>query len=281
MDSFGRRADGRGEQAVIQDIAAPFDNRFRPCAPVPGDAVICFREDAVLFSEEDGMIRFPSVGEAVTPGVSLFALGGRRYFLGEAEPFDGYSYRPVSDLRRIGPREEAFAGVTALHLYRWYRDHRFCGRCGQPMRHSKTERAMVCDCGNTVYPTIAPAVIVGVRSGDRICLTKYNRGYAHWALVAGYTEIGETPEQTVEREVMEETGLRVKNIHYYKSQPWGLSGSLLLGYFCDVEGDDTIRVDHDELKEGRWFTAEEIDFPDDHFSLTREMIGVFKRGSRE
>ena len=138
---------------------------------------------------------------------------------------------------------------------------------------------MVCGCGNTVYPAIAPAVIVGVENGDKICLTKYNRGYAHWALVAGYTEIGETPEQTVEREVMEETGLRVKNIRYYKSQPWGLSGSLLLGYFCEVDGSDAIRVDHDELKEGRWFTAEEIDFPDDLFSLTREMIARFREGA--
>ena len=278
MEGFRLRTFGKGEQAVIQDIDAPFDNRFCPCEPSPGDGVICFREDSVLLAEEEGTIRFPAVGEAVAPGVSLFAVGGRRYFLGEAEPFGDYAYRPVTDLRRSFPREEAFAGVTALHLYRWYRDHRFCGRCGQQMRHSETERAMVCGCGNTVYPTIAPAVIVGVRSGDRICLTKYNRGYAHWALVAGYTEIGETPEQTVAREVMEETGLRVKNIRYYKSQPWGLSGSLLLGYFCEVDGDDTIRVDHDELKEGRWFTPEEIDFPDDHFSLTREMIGVFKEG---
>ena len=262
---------------MIQEIDQLFDNRFQAVFPRETDRVICFREGAVLAAQSGAELRFPTVGETGGAGAYLFAVGDRRYFLGEAEPFTGYAYLDVSLLRNAVPREAAFAGVTALHLYRWYRDHRFCGRCGAEMRHSETERAMVCGCGNVVYPAIAPAVIVGVVSGDRICLTKYNRGYANWALVAGYTEIGETPEQTVAREVMEETGLRVKNIVYYKSQPWGLSGSLLLGYFCEADGGDEITVDHSELKEARWFTAEEIDFPDDGVSLTREMIGVFRR----
>ena len=264
---------------MIQDIGVPFDNHYEPYPPLPEDAAVCFRGEAALLALRQGAVVFPSVKEAGGAETYLFTVGGRRYFLGDAEPFADYEYLPVAELRRSSPGEAVFAGVTALHLYRWYRDHRFCGRCGQPMRRSETERAMVCGCGNTVYPAIAPAVIVGVVSGGRICLTKYNRGYAHWALVAGYTEIGETPEQTVAREVREETGLRVKNIRYYKSQPWGLSGSLLLGYFCEVEGSDAIRVDHDELKEARWFAPEEIDFPDDRFSLTREMIARFREGA--
>ncbi len=264
---------------MIQDIGLPFDNHYAPYAPSPEDAVVCFREDAALLALRGGEIRFPTVEEAGGAGTYLFCVGEKRYFLGEAAPFADYAFRPVGELRRSAPGETVFAGVTALHLYRWYRDHRFCGRCGREMRHSETERAMVCSCGNTVYPAIAPAVIVGVTNGGKICLTKYNRGYAHWALVAGYTEIGETPEQTVAREVMEETGLRVKNVRYYKSQPWGLSGSLLLGFFCETDGSDEIRVDRTELKEARWFTPEEIDFPDDHFSLTREMIACFRRGA--
>ena len=266
---------------MIQDIGQSFHNHYAPYAPSPGDAAVCFRDNAVLLAQRGGAICFPTVREAGGAGVYLFSVGDRRYFLGEAEPFGDYAYQDVSVLRRSAPRETVFAGATALHLYRWYRDHRFCGRCGKPMRHSETERAMVCGCGNTVYPAIAPAVIVGVVSGDRICLTKYNRGYANWALVAGYTEIGETPEQTVAREVREETGLAVKNIVYYKSQPWGLSGSLLLGYFCEADGGDAITVDHDELKEARWFAADEIDFPDDGFSLTREMIARFRAGRRQ
>ena len=267
---------------MIQDIRS-FDNHYEPYAPTPEDTVICFKDDAVLLAQREGEIVFPTAGETGGAGRYLFTVGGRRCFLGEAGPFADYAFHGVSSLRRFAPQEAVFAGATALHLYRWYRDHRFCGRCGKPMRRSDTERALTCGCGCVVYPTIAPAVIAGVTNGDKICLTRYNRGYAHWALVAGYTEIGETPEQTVAREVREETGLRVRNVTYYKSQPWGLSGSLLLGFFCELDGTDEIRVDHNELKEARWFSAEEIDFPDDGFSLTREMIARFRdlRSSRK
>ncbi len=264
---------------MIQDIEPRLDNRFADLPSRPEDLALCFREDTVLASLQGGEIRFPTVGECGAAGRYLFSVGKRRYFLCEAEPFGAYAYEPIGALRQYPPREQAFAGVTALHLYRWYRNNRYCGRCGAPMRHSQTERAMVCGCGNTVYPAIAPAVIVGVVNGDKICLTKYNRGYAHWALVAGYTEIGGTPGQSAAREVMGVSGPRASSLCTYKCHVSGPSGRPLLGYFCEAAGDDTIRVDHDELKEGRWFTAEEIDFPDDRFSLTREMIARFREGA--
>lgn len=135
------------------------------------------------------------------------------------------------------------------------------------------------ECSNTVYPRISPAVIVCVINGDKILMTKYaGRAYTKYALIAGFTEIGESAEETVKREVMEEVGLRVKNIRYYKSQPWAFSGSLLLGYFAELDGDDTIALDKAELAEAGWFSREEITIEDDHVSLTREMIGLFKGG---
>ena len=79
-------------------------------------------------------------------------------------------------------------------------------------------------------------------------LSKYEgRDLKQYALIAGFAEIGETIEETVHREVMEEVGLKVKNLRYYKSQPWSFSGTLLFGFFCDVDGDDTLTVDHKEL----------------------------------
>ncbi|MBR6488608.1 MAG: NUDIX domain-containing protein, partial [Clostridiales bacterium] len=101
----------------------------------------------------------------------------------------------------------------------------------------------------------------------------------HFALVAGFTEIGETLEETVAREVMEETGLKVKNISYYKSQPWGIVCDLLVGFFCDVDGDDTIKMDESELKIAEWRTREEVELQPDQFSLTNEMMTLFKKGS--
>ena len=143
------------------------------------------------------------------------------------------------------------------------------------------ERMVHCEhCGNTVYPKICPGVIVAVTDGDRLLLTKYaNRpGSVNYALVAGFTEIGETLEETVQREVMEEVGLKVKNIRYYKSQPWSFSGTLLFGFYCDLDGDDTLTVDHDELSMASWFNREDIPDEGDNISLTKEMMMAFKHG---
>lgn len=137
-------------------------------------------------------------------------------------------------------------------------------------------------CGQMIFPRIAPSVIVALTDGDNIMMTRYaNRAYTRWALIAGFTEIGETPEQTVAREVAEEVGLQVKNIRYYKSQPWGFTGGLLMGYFCELSGDgSTITLDKNELAYGAWVARSEMDdaMGDDGVSLTREMMRVFHQG---
>ncbi|EEP28764.1 hydrolase, NUDIX family [Shuttleworthella satelles DSM 14600] len=148
------------------------------------------------------------------------------------------------------------------------------------MEMGSREREMICpNCGNPVYPKIMPAVIVAVTNGDRILMTKYrNRGIGYYALVAGFVEIGETFEDTVRREVMEETGLTVKNIRYYKSQPWGIADDLLAGFYCDLDGDDAIRMDEEELSEAAWFERGQIEGQPDHLSLTNEMMLTFRDG---
>ena len=138
---------------------------------------------------------------------------------------------------------------------------------------------MVCPaCHYTAYPRIMPAVIVGVANGDKLLITRYRTGFRYNALIAGFTEIGETMEETVQREVMEEAGIRVKNIRYYKSQPWSFSSTLLCGFFCDVDGDTSITLDTNELALAEWFARKNIPVEDDGISLTREMIRVFKHG---
>ena len=121
-------------------------------------------------------------------------------------------------------------------------------------------------------------MIVGVTDRDRLLVTQYRGGYTYYALVAGFAEIGETLEETVKREVMEETGLSVTNIRYYKSQPWGIAQDVLAGFFCDVEGDRQIRMDENELKLAQWRVRDEIELQPDSFSLTNEMMKVFKEG---
>ena len=144
---------------------------------------------------------------------------------------------------------------------------------------NENERKLQCpECGNEVFPRINPAVIVAVSHGDELILTKYaGREYKKYALIAGFAEFGETIEQTVQREVMEEVGIRVKNLRYYKSQPWGFSGSLLFGFFAEAEGDLTIYRQEDELAEAMWVPAEEIVLDIEEISLTREMMQVFQK----
>ena len=135
-------------------------------------------------------------------------------------------------------------------------------------------------CGNMIFPRIAPAVIIGLTNGDKLMLSQYaaNRNYKRYGLLAGFIEIGETAEEAVAREVMEEVGLKVKNIRYYKSQPWGIAGNLSIGYFCDLDGDDHVHLDENELSLAEWYDRDNLPAKDDGFSLTREMVRIFGEG---
>lgn len=149
------------------------------------------------------------------------------------------------------------------------------------LRHSTEERAMECPiCKNIIYPKIFPAIIAGVVHEDKILLTRYaqqGRNY-HYALVAGFCEVGETIEETVHREVLEETGVRVKDLKYYKSQPWASSQSLLSGFFAKLDGDEHIHIDKHELSMAKWVKREDLKElnPEKDISLTAEMIEYFR-----
>ena len=216
----------------------------------------------------------------------LFSIDGVAYFLPEAEAFgadamqrlpEGVGWQPLELFRTARPREAAFAAVTGFQLAEWYRTRRYCPQCGHRMVHDDIERMMHCtSCGLMEYPKICPAVIVGVTKGDEILLTRYaGRSYKKYALIAGFAEVGETIEETVHREVMEEVGLKVKNLHYYKSQPWSASSTLLMGFFCEADGDTAIRLDKSELAEARWCPRAEVPEWED-VSLTMEMMQVFR-----
>lgn len=271
---------------MIQDIFPHMlRNQYDSSArPESGDFVLCFDGSQLLLNLGG---RFPRVGELGEGAYTyLFTVDNTRYFLAEppkAIP-EGFAFRDVKQLRREQelPKEQIFAALTGKHLADWYRDTRFCGRCGGKMVHAQTERARKCPlCGYRTYPRIMPAVIVGVKNEDRLLITRYREGFSHNALIAGFTEIGETAEETVAREVMEETGLRVKNIRYYKSQPWGIANDLLLGFFCQLDGDDAIRMDERELKYAQWVPREQIQLQPDDFSLTNEMMARFKTGAEK
>ena len=302
---------------MIQDIyPSRLNNQYTAYSPVDEDIVFFFQGSSLLAKYEDEeTLVYPQYKEFVK-GITLqenkdsvdnytfiylLSVDDTRYFLAEkkgellkgqyigemadasihkeyAAVVEGFDFVGVNSFRKAKPKATAFAAITAYHIYGWYRDNHFCGRCGGPTVHDSKERMVRCtSCGNMIFPKICPAVIAAVTDNDRILLTKYaGRMYRNYALIAGFNEAGETLEQTVEREVMEEVGLKVKNIRYYKSQPWGLSGSLLSGFFCELDGDDKITLQEDELSLGTWVKADELDLEDDGISLTREMIIKFR-----
>ena len=271
---------------MIQDIAPDrLDNTFAARPPRADDLIFLFDGNGRLYVRiSGGRISFPAAKEVSVPEtVYLFSVNDVCCFM-PREAADvslpGYEYRTVRELRDLGQGKELFAAFTAYHLWKWYADNRYCGKCGSINGFHPAERALQCGkCGHVTYPRINPAVIVGVIKGDCLLITRYRTGYAHNALVAGFAEIGETLEQTVQREVMEETGVRVRNIRYYKSQPWGMAQDLLAGFFCEADGDGEIRMDANELKYAAWVPREEIVLQPNDLSLTNDMMKLFKRNA--
>ena len=280
---------------MLQDLSfGHLDNQYHEKLPTDGDILLCMcGGDILIHRDEENVLTLPTWAQAAEICKSwhrwgsmqtqfIFSMQDTDYYLwmGEAGEIPGFAYEPAASLRQIVSKDICFAAMTGWHLFTWYKNNQFCGRCGQKTEHDHKERMMRCPaCGNLIYPRISPAAIIAVTDGDRLVLSKYaGRAYTRFALIAGFLEIGETAEEGVAREVMEEVGLKVKNIRYYKSQPWGIAGNLLLGYFCDLDGDDTIAIDENELSMAGWYDRHDLPAKDDGISLTREMIRIFSEG---
>ena len=275
---------------MLQDMASGrLENEFHNIAAGPEDTILCFQEGRVLLHRDaDDTLTLPALsqlvaGETFSAPRYLFRMQEQNFFLWtDPAPVSpvGFAFEPVRMLHQLKSKEICYGVMTGWHLYNWYRSNRLCGCCGAPTEHDTKERMLRCpNCGNMIFPRISPAVIVAVTNGDKLLLSKYaGRAYTRYALLAGYMEIGETLEQTVHREVMEEVGLRVKNLRYYKSQPWGVDGNILMGFFVDVDGSDAIHIDENELSMAAWYSRDALPAHDDGLSLTREMIRVFEEG---
>ncbi|MCQ2551430.1 MAG: NAD(+) diphosphatase [Clostridia bacterium] len=259
---------------MFQDIYPHrFDNQFKDIQPEGKDRVLCYSSGKVALKDE----KIPSFEDGFFNPEDLsyaFSLDEEKYFV-LRKPMECFNMVPTRD---AADKLTTFAAIMGLHLYTWYEKNHYCGICKEELTFSKGERALVCPkCGNVIYPRISPVVIVGVTNGDEILLTKYaDRDYARYALIAGFMEYGETPEDTVRREVFEEAGLKVKNITYYKSQPWPYPDSLLLGFYAEVDGDTTATLRDGELKEATWFKRKDVPDIESDFALTSELMENFK-----
>lgn len=294
---------------MLHDISPlSYDNEFALRSASAKDKLLIYLDRSVLAHLQGDRISAPTFADVgidpVSDGLALgahdlgldpakkvryvfaFSVGEDAYFFADVDRSridhlasqEGWGFIALPDLIDHQPKSVRFALTVGFEYWVWYSTAQFCGRCGAKNEHDLTERMMRCpQCGNMTFPKLYPAVIVGITRDDgKVLATRYaGRPYANYALVAGFCEMGETVEQTVHREVMEEVGLRVKNLRYYKSQPWPASNSLLFGFFCELDGSSEIHLDERELSFAEWLDRDELLEDNDH-SLTREMMGILR-----
>ena len=183
------------------------------------------------------------------------------------------------DLRTLYPvlEEDLFllAG-KATQILHWNRTHEYCGACGAKAVRLQDERAKKCPvCGLINYPRISPAIIVGIFKEDKILLAR-SKSFPgkRFSVIAGFLEPGETLEECVQREIMEEVGITVKNIKYFGNQPWPFPHSMMIGFTADYESRE-ICVDDKEIAEADWFTVKDLPEIPTGISISRELIDYF------
>lgn len=196
---------------------------------------------------------------------------------GELAPGVALTEGYVAIRRRDLPAVIGYCGFVraglAFQLMNWKRSNHFCGRCGAAMRECERERAMACPaCGHMSFPNLSPAVIVAVEKEGRLLMgnnAKFPRG--RYSVLAGFVEPGESLEDAVSREIYEESGIRVKNIQYFGSQPWPFPNSLMLGFRAEWESGEPT-PDGAELTDVRWFSPEALPDIPSSVSISRQLI---------
>ncbi len=166
------------------------------------------------------------------------------------------------------------AGKCEELLY-WDAHNRYCGICGSKMeKHTDISKKCV-KCGNEVWPQLSTAIIVLVhRDNDVLLVHAKNFKGNFFGLVAGFVETGETLEEAVKREVMEETGLQIKNIRYFGSQPWPYPCGLMVGFNADYDS-GTLKLQHSELSAGAWFNKSDLPEIPEKLSIARKLIDAW------
>ena len=241
---------------------------------------------SLLVSRADGALAIPFVSDLGAIGLqveSSHVLGTASGCLCRAVGLPSESAAPpgwsFQGLRSLfdGISMGFFAvAARALEVVEWDRSHRFCGSCGTATVLKPGERARECPrCGSLSYPRISPAVIVAVVRGDAILLARAARfAPGMYSVLAGYVEPGETLEECVRREIMEETRIEVKNLRYFASQPWPFPHSLMIAFTAEYTAGEIV-VDGTELKDAGWYTANALPRIPDRMTVARRLIDWF------
>lgn len=164
----------------------------------------------------------------------------------------------------------------ALQIIRWHFDHQFCSRCGRQTEQHKQDLAKTCHhCTLDFYPRLSPCIITLIVRGDYCLLAKHVRSKQdRYSCLAGFVEVGESPEQTLIREVKEEVSIEVNNIRYFASQAWPFPGQLMLGFFADYAAGDIV-VDTQEIMAAKWYRYDDLPHLPPTGTISRQLIDAF------
>ena len=254
------------------------------------------KDDYILFYHEKSLL-LKTAGEGfeiprkrdfseisdITTKSYLFALNDVPCFLiWDSLKIDNskFVYKETSLFRSLKQKEIAWIGIVGFQLLTWYEQNKFCGKCGSKTQEKEDERAIICpNCNTMVFPKISPAIIVAITCNDKILLAHNSNFQGNWySLVAGYADVGESLEEAVIREVKEEVGVAVKNLRYYKSQPWPFSGSMMIGFIAEADSNQPISIDNKEITSAEWFTRYNLPNHPPTLSIAGEMIEKFENG---
>jgi len=191
----------------------------------------------------------------------------------------GYKSLVEYDLRHllaISEPEDIVLMGRANQLLHWIRSNKYSGYTGQLNQFNEKEQAMYCDATSSmIYPQIAPCVLAMITRGDEILLARNNLfPEGLFSVLAGFIEVSESAEETVEREVMEEVGIKVKNIEYVGSQPWPFPSQLMLGFKCEHDSGEIV-IDENEIVEAGWFSVDNLPYVPPTTSLSGKLINLF------
>jgi NAD+ diphosphatase len=259
---------------------------FEPGVAPPSELTsrtLCFiwRDDKILVRAGDPPV-LPTLADAAQSGID-----GARFYLGRLEGVDCLALRVSSDTAE-GPGWEwrglrslflqipdallALAG-RAFQIVEWDRSHQFCGRCGAPTRDKSGERGKECTaCGHIVYPRVSPAMMVLVTRGRELLLARANRfPAAMFSALAGFVEPGESIEDCIHREVLEEVGVEVNRLRYFASQSWPFPHSLMIAFTAEYVSGEARPCDA-EIADVAWFSLDALPQLPGPVSISRQLI---------
>jgi len=193
----------------------------------------------------------------------------------------GFLLRGLRDYFGLLDEDLIWIAGRANQLVDWNRNHQYCGKCGQPNKDKPDERAKICPgCGAVNYPRLSPAIIVAVTKQDQILLAQNKRfKIGYYSVLAGFVEPGENLEECVAREIREEVGITVKNIHYFGSQPWPFPNSLMVAFTAEHAAGE-INVDTSEIVEAGWFSSHTLPSIPPRITIARHLIDWFLESHR-